>query len=233
MKKPLLTIVILAVVIVGGYIAYDQLAGDKETQNQNSATNQLVGADEDEHGCRASAGYSWCEQKQKCLRTWEETCTDAEADNVYVHDDFTITALKGWIQNQLPSTLVSFYNADERHPDGSAALNINFKSYLAVSFETAAGQTFDEINATVTESIQSLIPTAETVSSSDETVNGLPARFTVMTMTQQEVDYEVFVAIVLDEEHDRYYSVSCNTTVEKWDEYEADFLAAARSFTIK
>lgn len=34
----------------------------------------LLGGDEDEHGCKASAGYSWCGEKQKCLRTWEEEC---------------------------------------------------------------------------------------------------------------------------------------------------------------
>jgi putative hemolysin len=36
----------------------------------------IVGNDRDEHGCIGSAGYSWCEAKQKCLRTWEENCTD-------------------------------------------------------------------------------------------------------------------------------------------------------------
>lgn len=35
---------------------------------------QLVGGDQDEHGCIGSAGYSWCEAKQKCLRVWEEKC---------------------------------------------------------------------------------------------------------------------------------------------------------------
>jgi hypothetical protein len=35
---------------------------------------QLVGNDSDEHGCKASAGYSWCEAKHKCLRIWEEAC---------------------------------------------------------------------------------------------------------------------------------------------------------------
>jgi len=34
----------------------------------------LVGNDSDAHGCKGSAGYSWCEAKQKCLRIWEETC---------------------------------------------------------------------------------------------------------------------------------------------------------------
>jgi len=36
--------------------------------------NQIVGGDRDIHGCIGSAGYSWCEPKQKCLRVWEEGC---------------------------------------------------------------------------------------------------------------------------------------------------------------
>ena len=36
----------------------------------------IVGNDSDAHGCKASAGYSWCDVKQKCLRTWEENCTN-------------------------------------------------------------------------------------------------------------------------------------------------------------
>jgi len=39
---------------------------------------QLVGNDSDSHGCIGTAGYTWCEAKQKCLREWEENCT-AEA----------------------------------------------------------------------------------------------------------------------------------------------------------
>ncbi|MBN1263062.1 MAG: hypothetical protein JW991_01770 [Candidatus Pacebacteria bacterium] len=36
--------------------------------------DQFVGDDRDEHGCIGSAGYAWCEPKQKCLRFWEEPC---------------------------------------------------------------------------------------------------------------------------------------------------------------
>lgn len=39
------------------------------------AIDNLVGADKDIHGCIGSAGYSWCEEKQKCLRIWEENCS--------------------------------------------------------------------------------------------------------------------------------------------------------------
>jgi len=41
---------------------------------QNSPSPMLVGGDRDIHGCLGSAGYSWCEVKNKCLRTWEEPC---------------------------------------------------------------------------------------------------------------------------------------------------------------
>ena len=34
----------------------------------------MVGGDRDSHGCIGSAGYTWCEAKQKCLRPWEEKC---------------------------------------------------------------------------------------------------------------------------------------------------------------
>jgi len=36
-----------------------------------------LGSDRDEHGCITSAGYSWCEEKQKCIRQWEEPCSTA------------------------------------------------------------------------------------------------------------------------------------------------------------
>jgi len=37
-------------------------------------SHETIGGDTDEHGCILMAGYSWCESKQKCLRTWEEPC---------------------------------------------------------------------------------------------------------------------------------------------------------------
>ena len=41
------------------------------------AIQQPPGSDRDSHGCIASAGYTWCEEKGKCLRAWEENCTAA------------------------------------------------------------------------------------------------------------------------------------------------------------
>jgi hypothetical protein len=47
---------------------------------------QMVGNDRDEHGCIGSAGYSWCEAKQKCLRTWEEQCEESAEEDTSQED---------------------------------------------------------------------------------------------------------------------------------------------------
>jgi hypothetical protein len=48
----------------------------RQTNIRTASTTPIMpGSDRDSHGCIPSAGYSWCEEKQKCLRTWEEPCT--------------------------------------------------------------------------------------------------------------------------------------------------------------
>jgi putative hemolysin len=42
----------------------------------------MPGSDKDAHGCIPSAGYTWCEQQQKCVRLWETPCTSAVIDAV-------------------------------------------------------------------------------------------------------------------------------------------------------
>jgi len=48
-----------------------------------------IGGDKDEHGCYIAAGYSWCESKQKCLRTWEENCSTSGCSNLWWFDSKT------------------------------------------------------------------------------------------------------------------------------------------------
>ncbi|XLQ20764.1 MAG: hypothetical protein ACKUBY_03755 [Candidatus Moraniibacteriota bacterium] len=42
------------------------------TVQEITPEEQMVGNDKDEHGCIGSAGYSWSEEKQECIRPWEE-----------------------------------------------------------------------------------------------------------------------------------------------------------------
>jgi hypothetical protein len=39
-------------------------------------TQNLIGGDQDAHGCLPAAGYSWCPSTSKCQRMWEEYCAE-------------------------------------------------------------------------------------------------------------------------------------------------------------
>jgi hypothetical protein len=62
-KKLILALIILLVLLLAVYF-----------YSKGKRSRQLVGGDRDVHGCIPSAGYSWCEAEQKCLRIWEESC---------------------------------------------------------------------------------------------------------------------------------------------------------------
>lgn len=47
------------------------LAGCGNSKNKKNEGN-MVGNDEDEHGCIASAGYIWSEVQKDCIRLWEK-----------------------------------------------------------------------------------------------------------------------------------------------------------------
>jgi hypothetical protein len=75
-------IAIVAVIALGGGYYYAQKNiffknNGKENvidDNKIASSTDLIGGDKDIHGCIGSAGYSWCELKNKCLRVWEEKC---------------------------------------------------------------------------------------------------------------------------------------------------------------
>lgn len=69
-----------------------------EIENMDTSNLKDTGSDnkeKDEHGCIESDGYIWCKTKNKCLRTWEEPCTDLEINQLvedlekYVDADFS------------------------------------------------------------------------------------------------------------------------------------------------
>ncbi|MFH0853189.1 MAG: hypothetical protein V1853_02180 [bacterium] len=73
------------------YTEYNAALAEATFTGTGSA-NQLLGGDADEHGCIGSAGYSWCEAKQKCLRTWEEDCSSANTNtNTALNTNTTTT----------------------------------------------------------------------------------------------------------------------------------------------
>jgi membrane-bound inhibitor of C-type lysozyme len=72
---------------------------------RNPEESNMVGGDRDEHGCIPSAGYSWCEARQVCLRPWEEYCTSAQPKTVV----FNCADSK--------SIIATFYITDDKYVD--------------------------------------------------------------------------------------------------------------------
>lgn len=74
----------------------------KPTIIRETPAQTLVGGDQDEHGCKASAGYSWCEIKEKCLRTWEEKCEEEKVEET-VKDAVTRILIEkyNWDKNKV------------------------------------------------------------------------------------------------------------------------------------
>lgn len=149
----------------------------------------------------------------------------------YIGDGFSVEQMLGWTVGQIPSTLVSFHNYGEKHPDGSPAAKINFKSYSAISFDMIGEKTLEEIYQATIDIVARLLPSAKVSTVEEETINGMPAKLAVIDLNQQGVDFGVLLAVYLAS--DKYYTMSFNTTAEKWPEYEARFYAVARSFETK
>ncbi len=69
-------------------------------QNQTTVTPEIVGGDRDANGCIGSAGYSWCDSKQKCLRPWEEPCDEISPTTIIDETEVIKTEIKQALINK-------------------------------------------------------------------------------------------------------------------------------------
>jgi len=114
----IIIIVVVAIVAFGGIFTYQYFQPSSEPQ-QN-----LVGGDKDKHGCIGSAGYSWCEVKNKCLRVWEEPCQN---------DQTTETpTIESNVTNQ-PAYLINAYSKN-----GKNYIDVDYVEWLHAEASIAA-----------------------------------------------------------------------------------------------
>lgn len=112
----------VAVAIAAGFFFYmegiRQAGTAAPAGNGSNGGGQVIGGDKDEHGCLIAAGYSWCDAKQKCIRVWEENCTEAPKEvpfgaaladasnmlwgrNGVIYAATNETAVEGWFRGSL------------------------------------------------------------------------------------------------------------------------------------
>lgn len=77
-KKIYLSLIIFFSFFLAGCSLIDNIKNTSPSpaDQQTGSDQQMIGGQKDEHGCLPAAGYTWCEPKQKCLREWEEPCTE-------------------------------------------------------------------------------------------------------------------------------------------------------------
>ncbi len=73
-----------------------------------------IGGETDEHGCMLMAGYTWCEAKQKCLRTWEEFCDIESKAKEFCDNENKVYVCSDYIRvvSIVPGAGSTFYKAD-------------------------------------------------------------------------------------------------------------------------
>jgi len=73
--RKILIVALLTLFFIAGCVQTEQeIEEAEEMATITGQTEEPIGGETDEHGCLSAAGYTWCESKQKCLRTWEEEC---------------------------------------------------------------------------------------------------------------------------------------------------------------
>jgi len=149
----------------------------------------------------------------------------------YVGDDFTFFPPSGWIQTNLPGTLVAYQNSKETQPKNSAAEKIHFKSYIAVSFDNTEATDISLIKDLVKNQTSSIVPNITFTSEKDGKIDGYPAKLMEADVFMQDVDFKIFLVIIL--KGDKYYTISGNTTAQKWPEYKDAFYNVADSLKFK
>ena len=160
------------------------------------------------------------------------TLTPTPAERRYEDEEFSIIVPSGWsTQTQLPGTLMTAMNLTESHPNDPAAAKINFKSYISVSFDETDGKTLGALTKMVESQISQTVTSAKVIDQKDETIDGEPAKFIEIALTQQGTDFTVFIAIVI--QGNKYYVISGNTPTTKWEENRPLFEHAAESFRLK
>ncbi len=74
-----------------GYVFYKKsfekesnglIVKDRTNFIEEENETKQIGGEKDEFGCLIGAGYSWCEEKQKCIREWEEECQESARSGI-------------------------------------------------------------------------------------------------------------------------------------------------------
>jgi len=215
-KKIVILIVICIVVIAAGVGSYLIIKKSPST----AESPQVLGQTPDQNNTTNNQGS---QNSQPNV---------GQSQNKLVTDDFSIDLPDGWRKTApvIGATAMAI-NADETISD-PAVQKINFKSYVAVSYDTLQGKTMSEYLQNIKSELQRLISNAVFTKEEDININDRPAHAMEAEMTQQGVNFKVLM-VVMGGEGEDVWVISFNTTKNNWDGYKETFYNIAKSFSLK
>lgn len=155
-----------------------------------------------------------------------------QPQNKLVTDDFEIIFPSEWRQTTPPIGVSAMaVNSNEQIND-AAAQKINFKSYVAVSYDTLQEKSLSEYLQVVKNQLQQTISNVVFAQERDTTINGRTARAIEANLTQQGVNFKILM-VAIQGVGDDVWVISFNTLQNSWMEYQEIFPDIANSFKLK
>lgn len=152
--------------------------------------------------------------------------------NKFVNDDFEISIPTNWskMENQIPGVTLMVVNDSEIN-DEENAKKINFQSYYAITYTTTEKSLNDYLPEYESE-MKKAVSGITVANTNDGMVNNYPAKFLELNLSQQNVNFKTFVALIKGEGND-VWILAFNTTAKLWNTYETLIPEILNSFKLK
>jgi len=155
-----------------------------------------------------------------------------QIQNKLVTDDFEVTLPVGW-EKTAPAIGASAMAVNRNEKlDDPAAQKINFKSYLAVSYDTLQGKGLSEYLQTVKNGLSQIVSNVVFTNEQDVMINGRSAHALEAELAQQGVNFKILMVVITGQGED-VWVMSFNTIKSSWDGYQETFSDMVQSFSLK
>jgi len=155
-----------------------------------------------------------------------------QIQNKLVTDDFEVTLPVGW-EKTAPAIGASAMAVNRNEKlDDPVAQKINFKSYLAVSYDTLQGKGMSEYLQTVKNGLSQIVSNVVFTNEQDVMINGRSAHALEAELAQQGVNFKILMVVITGQGED-VWVMSFNTIKSSWDGYQETFSDMVQSFSLK
>lgn len=158
--------------------------------------------------------------------------TGGQSQNKLVTDYFEINLPAGWQQATPPPGASAMAVDGNEEINDPAAQKINFKTYVAVSYDTLQEKSLSDYLQSLKDQLKQAVPDIVFVEEHDAVINSRTARAIEADLTQQGVNFKILIVAVKGEGDD-VWIISFNTLQSSWTAYQETFSGIANSFKLK